>query len=154
MTPSDALRQVNDLIADLWQHNTRTREELVELGSILYMMERRAHSQLNVVKDALRDEVRADGITGTVHWMGDDRGRASISVPKPKFHAPKSPKLNDLRAILGAERFGVYFGRKVEFVLRPDIEDVLTEAPAEERALIMEHLELHEGVPRVSFQHK
>lgn len=151
MNAADALRTFSKVVRSL-THNldALSREDLVEIGSALYMMERGAHRALEAVKLSLRDRVRQDGASGTVRWAGSGRGKVDITIPTPTFRLRKDADTVALRNLLGT-RFDDYFTTHTQHETRKGFEDRLRAAPEEERAIILNALEQVEGNPRVSF---
>jgi hypothetical protein len=153
--PADAMRAFSRIVHLLTDTlNTLSRPMLVEVGSVLYTIERLAHKALDDIKTKLReDDEVADAKGGTLHWGGTSRGKVSITVPADSFKVAKGADLSDLQARLGPA-YHDYFDTHTRTVLRKGIQDELKLASSEDRQAVLAVLEQVEGTPRVSFQRK
>jgi hypothetical protein len=155
MVPADALRSFNALLTKLLGGIAdKPRGALVEVGSVLYMMERAAHKALETVKGNLRAQaLRSHPEPGTVHWNGSGRGTVDITIPAPFLKVRKGADLKALRGIIG-EDFDDLFETVTTYKLRKGAGDRLSDATAETRQAVMGACELVDGTPRVSFKRK
>ena len=153
--PADAMRAFSHILHSLTGSlNMLSRPMLVEVGSVLYTMERLTRKSLDGIKDKLREDADVVEAKGeTLHWNGTSRGQVSISVPVDGFKIAKDADLTDLRRDLGAS-FDDYFDTQARTVLRKGAQEALGLASAEDRQAVLAVLEQVEGTPRVSFQRK
>jgi hypothetical protein len=153
MEPATALRTFNRVLHTLTQAATsQSRAVRVEIGSVLYMMERGAHQALVKLKETLQAEALQEN-PGNLTWRGSGRGQANINVPQPQLRIRKGADLEALRALLG-DTFTEHFEVTTTYQLRKGAEKRLPTLPEATRKAVMSVCELGQGNPRVSFQRK
>jgi hypothetical protein len=126
----------------------------VEVGSILWELGDHINEILNDVKKAIRIEAvaRLGGKVGTCVVEGDDRGEASVKVPKATLYVPKGKNVDDLKQALGND-FPFFFEEVVTYKPRKEYEErVGSVGDALRKKILLEAVQRDEPTPRVSFK--